>query len=77
MNGNSASGIYVDYVFLDTEERKRFAGNYIPPDIKPNECYRVYGNFVILFIEEKVGNVKYSTFKRFNKNNLNAFKYVI
>lgn len=70
MNDNSTSGIYVDYVFLDTEERKRFAGNkheYIINEIKPNDCYRVYGNFVILFIEEKVGNVKYSTFKRFKQ----------
>jgi hypothetical protein len=66
---NITSSLCVDYIFLDPEERKRFSepgSNYIIKIIRPNDCYRVYRNFVILFVEENVGNIKYSTFKNFN-----------
>jgi hypothetical protein len=56
------SGLHIDYVFLDTEERKMF----FKKDIPMNDCYRIYGNFAILFSKEKVGDIKYSSFKHFN-----------
>lgn len=60
MNNNEIyanNEIYVDYVFLNTEERKLFNNN--PPDIEHNEFYRVYNNIVILFIKEQIKNMKY------------------
>lgn len=64
---NITSTLHIDYVFLDSSERKKFAAeshSYLK-SIPANDCYRVYGNFVILFIEEKVGQVKYSSYKNY------------
>ncbi len=63
MNNTTAS-LHIDYIFLDSSERKQFAAASIS-SIPANDCYRVYGNFVILFVEEKVGNVKYSSYKNY------------
>ena len=62
------------YVYLDTEERsKHFKkhDNYLINllGIPINDCYRVYSNFIILFVEEKVGNIKYSTYKKYKLKN--------
>ena len=35
-----------------------------------NDCYRVYSNFAIIFSKEKVGDIKYSTFKQINLDKL-------
>ena len=63
---NTQSILSVDYIFLATEERKKF----IKQDIKMNDCYRVYSNFAIIFSKEKVGDIKYSTFKQINLDKL-------
>ena len=61
---NTTSTLNIDYIFLDSEERKKFAAASIR-SIPANDCYRIYGNFVILFVEEKVGSVKYSSYKNY------------
>lgn len=63
MNNISVS-LCVDYVYLDSSQRKKLDEEsyvYIS-SIPANDCYRVYQNLIILFVEEKVGNIKYSSY---------------
>lgn len=39
-------------------------------EIKMKDLYRVYNNFVILFVKDKVGDIKYSSYKNFVSPNL-------
>lgn len=52
---NEKHELYIDYVFLSTDERKKLYEVWVPSHIDRNKCYRTYKNFDILFTEEKVG----------------------
>ncbi len=72
---NVTATLYVDYVYLDAEERKQLniKSRSCISSIPANHCYRDYKNFDILFIEEKIADIKYSSYKhkKIKKNKKN------